>query len=116
MNNQDNPSAHADEPDPLANIIYIAVPESLERQVGELEINPEIMLPVEATGGTGDRWDPSDLSWEQIIAAMLKILAYKPDHEHADYYRRFVLEARPDVIEELTETGVFKAKNKDFER
>ena len=115
MNNQDNPSSPVGGGDPLANIIYIAVPESLERQVGELEIDPEIMLPVEATGGGGERWDPSDLSWEQIIAAMLKILAYKPDHEHADYYRRFVLEARPDIIEELTETGVFKAKNKDFD-
>jgi tetratricopeptide (TPR) repeat protein len=71
------------------------------------------MLPVEVQPDD-NRWDPSDLSWEQIIAAMLKILAYNPSHENADYYRRFVLAARPDIIEELTETGVFKAKNKDF--
>lgn len=99
---------------PLANIIYISVPESLDRQIGNLQIDPEIMLPVEVSG-TDDQWDPSDLSWEQIIAAMLKILAYDDGHEHADYYRRFVLEARPDIVEELTETGVFKAKNRDFD-
>ncbi|MFP4373499.1 MAG: tetratricopeptide repeat protein [Spirochaetaceae bacterium] len=115
MNNRDDASPPADNTDPLAGIIYIAVPESLERHVGGLEIDPHIMLPVEAGGDVGDRWDPSDLSWEQIIAAMLKILAFKPEHEHADYYRRFVLEARPEIIEELTETGVFKAKNKDFD-
>ena len=100
--------------DPLANIVYISIPDSLDREVGDLRLDPDIMLPVEVQAGS-DRWDPSDLSWEQIIAAMLKILAYDPSHEHADYYRRFVLEARPDIVEELTETGVFKAKNKDFD-
>jgi tetratricopeptide (TPR) repeat protein len=114
MTKSDNATPGAGGGDPLANIIYISVPENLDRQVGELHIDPQIMLPVEVSGGS-DRWDPSDLSWEQIIAAMLKILAYDPEHEHADYYRRFVTEARPDIIEELTETGVFKAKNKDFD-
>jgi Flp pilus assembly protein TadD len=114
MTNADNPADSAGGQDPLANIIFISVPENLDRQVGDLHIDPEIMLPVEVSEGA-ERWDPSDLSWEQIIAAMLKILAYNPDHEHADYYRRFVLQARPEIIEELTETGVFKAKNKDFE-
>ncbi|MFO8064169.1 MAG: tetratricopeptide repeat protein [Spirochaetota bacterium] len=104
---------HNETPDPLANIIYIAVPESLDRTVGELEIDPNVMLPVEVQQ-RDDRWDPSELTWEQIIAAMLKILAYDPHHENAAYYRKFVLEARPDIIEELTETGVLKAKNKDF--
>jgi Flp pilus assembly protein TadD len=99
--------------DPLANIIYISVPDTIDREVGNLKLDPEIMLPVEVQAGS-ERFDPSDLSWEQIIAAMLKILAYEPSHENADYYRQFVLEARPDIVEELTETGVFKAKNKDF--
>jgi Flp pilus assembly protein TadD len=107
-------SEKQDRQDPLANIIYISIPESMEREVGNLKLDPDIMLPVEVQGET-DKWDPSELSWEQIIAAMLKILAYDPSHEHAEYYRRFVLEARPDIVEELTETGVFKAKNKDFE-
>ncbi|MFW5806954.1 MAG: tetratricopeptide repeat protein, partial [Spirochaetota bacterium] len=101
--------------DPLANIVYISVPDTLDRKIGNLQVDPEIMLPVEVAGGDADRWDPSELTWEQIIAAMLKILAHAPDHEHADYYRRFVLEARPELVEELTETGVFKAKNKDFD-
>lgn len=114
MTNPDNATPNAGGGDPLANIIYISVPENLDRQVGELHIDPQIMLPVEVTEGS-NRWDPADLSWEQIIAAMLKILAYDPEHEHAEYYRRFVTEARPDIIEELTETGVFKAKNKDFD-
>lgn len=107
MQQHDTPS------DPLADIVYIAVPESLDRTVGDLEIDPEVMLPVEIRNRE-ERWDPSELSWEQIIAAMLKILAYNPDHENAEYYRKFIFQARPDIVEELTETGVLKAKNKDF--
>ena len=63
--------------DRLSNIIYIAVPDDLDRQIGSFHIDPTVMLPVEASSG-GERWDIHDLAWEQIIAAMLKIMAYDP--------------------------------------
>ena len=99
--------------DPLQNIIFIAVPDSLERQIGEFSIDPDRMLPVETTGG-GERYDIQDLAWEQIVAGMLKILAYSPKHEDADYYREFVLAITPEIIDELTETAVLKSRNEDF--
>ncbi|MBU8913263.1 MAG: tetratricopeptide repeat protein [Spirochaetales bacterium] len=98
----------------LDNIIYIAVSEELERTIGDFQVDPEIMLPVEVTGGT-DTWDIQDLSWEQIIAAMLKILAYEPGHDDAEYYREFVLTVRPQIIDELTQTAVLKARNTDYD-
>jgi tetratricopeptide (TPR) repeat protein len=101
-------------PDKLENIIYIAVPDDLERSIGDFHIDPDIMLPVESSSGS-DRYDIHDLAWEQIIAAMLKILAYAPDHEDAAYYREFVLAVRPGVIDELTQTAILKARNNEFE-
>jgi tetratricopeptide (TPR) repeat protein len=101
-------------PDPLENIIYISVPEDLDRTIGDFHIDPEIMLPVESSTGT-DRYDIHDLAWEQILAAMLKILAYDPGHDDAEYYREFVLSVRPDIIDELTQTAILKARNKEFE-
>ncbi|MEE8440831.1 MAG: tetratricopeptide repeat protein [Spirochaetia bacterium] len=98
----------------LENIIYIAVPEELERTIGDFQIDPDIMLPVELTGGT-DKWDIHDLSWEQIVAAMLKILAHEPGHDDTEYYREFVLTVRPEIIDELTQTAVLKARNKDYD-
>ena len=98
----------------LDNIIYIAVSEELERTIGDFQIDPEIMLPVEMTGGA-DTWDIQDLSWEQIIAAMLKILAYEPAHDDAEYYRDFVLTVRPEIVDELTQTAILKARNKDYD-
>lgn len=100
--------------DSLQNIIYISVPEELVQTIGNFRIDPEVMLPVEVTGGT-EKWDIQDLSWEQIIAAMLKILAHQPDHDDADYYRDFVRTVRPEIVDELTETAVIKARNGDYE-
>ncbi|TVQ39891.1 MAG: tetratricopeptide repeat protein [Spirochaetaceae bacterium] len=97
--------------DPLKSIVYITVPPHLERNLGEVHLDPRIPLPVETTAG----WSMEELSWEQIIAAMLKILANRVDHEHAAYYRRFVLAARPTIVDDLSETGVLKARNRDFE-
>jgi len=99
--------------DKLGDIIYISLPEELSREIGSLQIDPERMLPVEVTGGQ-DRYDLHDLSWEQIVSAMLKILAYAPDHEDADYYREFVLAVTPRAVEELTETAIIKARNGDL--
>lgn len=97
-----------------SNIIYISVPAEIEHSIGDFKINPDIMLPVEVTGDV-ESYDVQDLTWEQIIAAMLKILAHEPDHDDVEYFRDFVRAARPDIVDELTQTAVIKARNNDFE-
>ncbi len=101
------------ENDALANIYYIEVPDHLSEAAGDIPLDTGKKLPVEYPPDADPR-DQSALSWEMIIAGMLKILAYDPDHEDADYYRRFIAKAKPDLVNELTETGVMKAKNSDF--
>lgn len=100
--------------DKLADIIYLGVPDHLERQIGSFRIDPDRMLPVESTSGA-DRYDIHDLAWEQIVSAMLKILAYAPDHEDADYYREFILAVTPQIITDLTETAIIKTQNGDYD-
>ncbi|MFP4643505.1 MAG: tetratricopeptide repeat protein [Spirochaetales bacterium] len=99
--------------DALANIYFIEIPDHLADKAGELPLDTSRKLPVEYPPD-GDPRDRSSLTWEMIISGMLKILAYHPDHEDADYYRRFITKAKPELIDELTETGVMKAKNSDF--
>lgn len=99
--------------DELQNIIFITVPDSLDRTIGSFRVDPDRMLPVEVTSGD-DRYDIHDLSWEQIVSAMLKILAYAPDHEDASYYRDFVLAVAPDIVADLTQTAILKSRNEDF--
>lgn len=97
----------------LANIIYLTLPADAERRIGQFQLDPERLLPVETTGGE-DR-DISDLSWEQIVATMLKILAYAPEHEDAGYYREFILAVNPGIVVELTEAAILKSRNGDYD-
>lgn len=97
----------------LNNIVYISIPDSMNTAIGDFAIDPTILLPVEIPPGDEELF-LENLSWEMILAAMLKIMAYQPDNEHVDYYREFVLHVKPDVIDELMYTGVLKAKNKDY--
>ncbi|MFP4483419.1 MAG: tetratricopeptide repeat protein [Spirochaetaceae bacterium] len=99
--------------DPLRNIIYLQLPPDMERRIGDFEIDPSVPLPLEKPEGM-EETSLEELQWEQIIAAMLRIMAYDPSHEHIDYYREFVLAVKPDIVEELTQTGVFKARSEDF--
>ncbi len=99
---------------PLENIGYISLGESEKRKIGDFEIDPSIRLPIELPNGQ-DSIDPDQITWEAIISAMLRILAYDPMHEHAEYYRNFILAVKPEIKNELTEAGILKARNKDFE-
>ncbi len=98
---------------PTRHIVYISVPETMQTQAEAAYIDSNRKLPVELPDGPSSEALQS-LSWEMILSAMLKILAYEPDHKDADYYRSFVRSVRPEIINELTETGVLKARNGDF--
>lgn len=98
----------------LDSIVFVSIPSQLDRRIGDFQLNPDILLPVEV-GGSRESWDPADLSWEMILSGMLKVLAHEPDHEDADYYREFIRAAKPDIVGELTETAILKAKNRDFD-
>ena len=73
----------------LAGIVFISLPLNLQEKFGELELEPDRLLPVE-TGANDEKWNIAELSWEMIVSGMLKILAWKPEHEDAEYYRRFI--------------------------
>jgi tetratricopeptide (TPR) repeat protein len=108
---------------PAGGIVFLAVPENIGGH-GEFQIRPEIPIPVELPPGE-ERFNLEDLSGEMILAGMLKVLAAgesskdgRPDGfgpAWLDYYRRFVLALRPDILPELSEAAILKAKNGDYE-
>jgi tetratricopeptide (TPR) repeat protein len=99
--------------DPLSRIVYISVPENLTRSIGGFDIDASVPMPVELPAGA-TRFEPALLTWEAIVAGMLKILGYDENNLKADYYRRFVKAVKPNIFTELTETGILKAKNRQF--
>lgn len=94
------------------SIVFIKIPESLSRPIGNFVVDPDVPIPVEMGAGGQDL---SGLSWEMIVAGMLRVLALESEHEHADYYRRFVLAVKKDIFQELSETGIIKARNGDLD-
>ncbi|HAK45303.1 MAG TPA: hypothetical protein DCO79_05220 [Spirochaeta sp.] len=99
--------------DPLKNIVYISLPEKM-KSYDLLSIDPSILLPIELDPDSGYA-DLTNLSWEMIIAAMLKIIAHNPDHENADYFRSLTLAVRPDISSEMTTAAIAKAGEKEFD-
>jgi len=111
---------HADEDsgDPgeaaLRRLVFIELPAALARPLGSFMPDPAIPLPVE-TVPAADAFDPRAITPEALVAGMLRLLAWRPGHEHADYYRAFVKAVKPSILAELSEAGIAKARNKDWE-
>ncbi len=105
----------------LRRLVFIELPPALAREIGSFKPDPSIPLPVETAGpasdeeGTVSRFDPRTLTAEALVAGMLRLLAWRPRHEHADYYRSFILAVKPDILAELSQAGIAKARNRDWE-
>lgn len=109
MTRADGDSYIGNMPEPLDNIRYISIRELKPRMIGDFLLDPKILLPLEAPDSAG-AWSPESISWEAIVSGMLKVLAYDPEIEHAEYYRRFVLAVKPDIKEEFTGVGIVKTQ------
>jgi tetratricopeptide (TPR) repeat protein len=106
----------------LRRLVFIELPASFAKSLGPFTPDPAIPLPVETTPVASgakvlspERFDPYSLTPEALVAGMLRLLAWRPDHEHAGYYRAFVKAVKPDILAELSEAGIVKARNKDWE-
>ncbi|GHV81499.1 hypothetical protein AGMMS49991_00570 [Spirochaetia bacterium] len=134
-------------------IIFLSVPESLRGRIEslthdghdhgvyddddeqahsgqEFTIDPAIPIPVELHPGE-TTLDFDRLSWEMILAGMLRVISgYPPDStastnavppipdltpETINYYRRFVLTVKPGIMGEFTEAAILHARNGAFE-
>jgi tetratricopeptide (TPR) repeat protein len=101
-----------------SRIVFLSVPESLRgRLTAEQEgfaIDPSIPIPVELLPGETSL-DFDKLSWEMIVAGMLRVIAAgEAESGDIDYYRRFVISVKPDIMAEFTETAILHAKNGNF--
>jgi Flp pilus assembly protein TadD len=99
-----------DEAGRLANIAYISMAQTKQRQIGEFTLDPDIPLPIELPEGATNI-PAGEISWEAIVAGTLKILAWDPGNQHVPYFRKFVLAVKPDIREEFTHLGIMKARN-----
>jgi tetratricopeptide (TPR) repeat protein len=104
----------------LRRLVFIELPPALARDIGSFRPDPSIPIPVETAGRDParegfDPLAPGFLSAEAIVAGMLRLLAWRPGHEHAAYYRAFILAVKPGIMAELSQAGIAKAQVKEWE-
>jgi Flp pilus assembly protein TadD len=98
----------------LANVAYVSIAQTTQRQIGNFRLDPDILLPVELPPGV-QSLNAGELSWESIVAGTLKVLAWDQTNPYTDYYRSFVLAVKPDIKTEFTHVGILKARNGESE-
>lgn len=98
----------------LERIVFISIPDDTTREIGGFTLDPKRLIPVEVPLDR-ESFSVDELSWEMIVSAMLKILAYDRANKDADYYRNFILTVQPNIVAELTKTGIIKAEALEFD-
>lgn len=101
---------------PLESVYFINFDENVKLSDKAFKIDPTIPLPVQKkeTEDAGN-FNMKELSEEQILAGILKVMAYDSANKNILYYRSLLKSARPNLKKELTEAAILKTKNEDFE-
>ncbi len=102
---------------PLDSLVFISLPEEFIATNANFQLDPTVLLPVqrENSDSNTESFSIEDLTWEQILAGILTVLAYDNKTQHKAYYRSLLLAAKPNIKQELTDAAILKAKNEDFD-
>ncbi len=101
---------------PLDSVYYIQLPEHFKLSPHALQLDPAIPLPVQKKEGEdAGNFNMQELTQEQVLSGILTVLAYDRKNENLAYYRKILLEARPDIKKELAEAAILKSRNEDWE-
>ena len=120
--NRENPLEAQPTPNRKEKILFLSVPESLKGPIETVSrgpagagftLDPTIPIPVELAPGA-EVLDLEELSWEMILAGMIRVVAEEPEGTNALYYRRFVLAVKPDILAEFTAAALLKSHNGDY--
>ncbi len=102
---------------PLDSLVFISLPDDLKLESFSELIDSSVKLPVQRDSfdEETETFSIENLTWEQILAGILTVLAYDKKNEHKNYYRSILLSAKPNIKQELTDAAIVKAKNEDFD-
>lgn len=100
----------------LSHVLFIRLPERLKAAFGTLVPEGDLLLPVETAGvSPAEGFDSRSITTESIVAGMLRVLAWQPDHPDAERYRSIVRAARPELLADLSGAGVAKAQAREWD-
>ncbi len=102
---------------PLESLVFISLPEDFILENKNFALDPSVLLPVQKSQSdeAETSFDIQTLSWEQILAGILTVLAYDDKNQNKQYYRSILLAAKPNIKQELTDAAILKVKNEDYD-
>lgn len=98
----------------LSGVLFVQLPPEALAALGMDGLESGVSLPVQ-TPGPILRFDPSMVSVESVVAGILRVLAWRPDHQMADQYRALVKSLKPELLAELSDAGVAKAQAREWD-
>lgn len=101
--------------DNLEGVVFISLPESMRQEINGFVVDPSRRIPLQLRAGQTTIDATDDIGIEMIMAGLLKVVAWEPDHQDAAYYKDFVLALQPDAPKELNLAAIAKAKAKDYD-
>ncbi len=105
---------------PLDSVVFVGIPEGAEISAAIPSFDPSIPLPVQLSAPAAslppeERPDSSSLTPEMILAGILTVFAYDPENAQTEYYRTIIKTLHPEIVAEMTEAAIMKARNGDFD-
>jgi tetratricopeptide (TPR) repeat protein len=98
----------------LSSVVFVQLPGKTLESLGLAGLDDGAAIPVQTPGPIA-RFDASMVNAESIVAGMLRVLAWQPENKFADRYREIVRSLRPDLLAELSDAGIAKAQDKEWE-
>ncbi|MFA5570243.1 MAG: hypothetical protein WC990_02235 [Sphaerochaetaceae bacterium] len=99
----------------LDDIVFVTLPESIDIASDSFTFNPDVEIPVQLADGTKSISQEQGITIEMIAAGLIKVIAYKNDHPHFEYYRSLLTALQPDIVYELQIAGIAKAQGGETE-
>ncbi len=95
---------------PLDDIVFISLPPSMARKIGDFTIDPAREIPLQLPKGKKKLDADTQVTLEMIVSGMLRIICYQSDNPNFPYYQKFVLAAQPDMVEQLNLAAIAQEK------
>lgn len=98
----------------LSGVLFVQIPKENLDALGIEGWPDNAALPVQ-TPGPIQRFDPSMISPESIVAGILRVLAWQPGHKMAEQYRTLARALKPELLAQLSDAAVSRAQAKDWD-
>jgi tetratricopeptide (TPR) repeat protein len=97
----------------LKDVVFISMEGKKDFKIGEFLINENIALPVYVKGNK--QFTIDDLTGDNIVTGIIKVLTDDPDNENLDYYREFIFAVQPEIEARLTSVAYEAERNHHFD-